>query len=281
MTLTPGLAGTRLATTCRRIHHWLRRGKWALTGRRPLTPEEIRQQVGHIRWYHSIDLGHGIVTPGIDNSKESIRRIGLPQRLDGWTVLDVGAWDGFYSFEAERRGALRVLATDSYCWCAATARQRAEIYRRVRAGDHRAWSTARWSGKAGFDLARRALGSRVESQPIDILDLSPRRVGIFDLVLCLGVLYHMRHPLLALEHVASVTRKLLILETHVDLLDIPRPAMAFYPGSELNNDATNWCGPNPPMVLAMLRDVGFTDVSVFSGPFVSPLSTRMVFHAWR
>jgi len=72
--------------------------------------------------------------------------------------------------------------------------------------------------KAGFELARKALDSKVEDLSIDVLDLSPERIGEFDLVLILGVLYHMRHPLLALERVASVTKDQLVLETHVDFL---------------------------------------------------------------
>jgi tRNA (mo5U34)-methyltransferase len=78
------------------------------------------------------------------------------------------------------------------------------------------------------------------------------------------VLYHLRHPLLALERVASVTGDLLILETEVDLALGGRPAMAFYPGEELREDWTNWWGPNPAAVTAMLRAVGFSEVQVVS-----------------
>jgi tRNA (mo5U34)-methyltransferase len=78
----------------------------------------------------------------------------------------------------------------------------------------------------------------------------------------------MRHPLLALERVASVTNDHLIVETHVDMLNVGRPAMAFYPGNELNNDHTNWCGPNPAMVHALLRSsvsVGCVPSQALSG----------------
>ena len=71
---------------------------------------DLRARADAHRWYHTIDLGGGIVTRGVDNSPERLARLGLPVSLAGKTVLDVGAWDGFFSFEAERRGAARVVA---------------------------------------------------------------------------------------------------------------------------------------------------------------------------
>ena len=197
-------------------------------------------------------------------------RLHLPEDLSGQTVLDVGAWDGSYSFEAERRGARRVLATDSFTW------QRKS-----------------WGSKDGFELARRALDSRVEDLEIDVLDLSPERPGVFDVVLFLGVLYHMKHPMLALERVAAVTGRLLVVETVIDLLYVPRPALAFYPGPELNQDESNWFGPTPSAVEAMLRSVGFRRIErvwpsaarLFAWRAMSlfgPKSIkRAVWHAWK
>jgi tRNA (mo5U34)-methyltransferase len=202
-----------------------------------LSPAEIRQRAGAIRWYQTIDLGGGVVTPGRDNTPARLERIGLPARLDGLTVLDVGAWDGFFSFEAERRGAARVLATDHY-----------------------AWSGAGWGSRQGFDLARTALDSRVEALDIDVQDISPESVGRFDVVLFLGVLYHLKDPLGAIERLAAVAGKLLIVETVVDLANVRRPAMAFYPGSELDGDPTNWWAPNLACLEQMLRHAGFPEV---------------------
>jgi len=198
---------------------------------------DLERAVAAIRWAHRIDLGQGVVTPGEWNTLEILDRLHLPADLSGQTVLDVGCWDGFYSFAAERRGASRVLATDSFTW------QRRS-----------------WGSKDGFDLARRVLNSRVEDLEIDVLDLSPERAGVFDVVLFLGVLYHMKHPMLALERVAAVTRRLLVVETVIDLLYAPRPALAFYPGAELNQDDSNWFGPSPSAVEAMLRAAGFPRV---------------------
>lgn len=206
-----------------------------------MTPD-IRQRAADIKWFHSIELEPGFKTPGRDDTAQRVGVLHLPD-LSGRTVLDVGAWDGFFSFECERRGAARVLATDSY-----------------------AWGGENWSDKRGFELAREALGSSVEDKQIDVLELSPEAVGgTFDVVLCLGVLYHMKHPLLMCERVASVTKDLLILETHVDMTWTRRPAAAFYPSHELQLDPTNWWGPNVPAVIGMLKAAGFRRIEVVTG----------------
>lgn len=151
-------------------------------------------------------------------------------------MLDIGAWDGYFSFAAERRGAARVVAVDSVIW-------------------HNV-------SKEPFEIARKVLGSKVEDVELEVLDISPETVGQFDVVFFLGVLYHMRDPMAALEAVASVTKELLVIETLVDLTYTRRPAAAFYPGSYFDGDHSNWWGPNPSAVLGMVREFGFTDVRV-------------------
>jgi len=224
---------------------------------------DLRARADALRWYHTIDLGNGIVTKGVDDTPYRLARLEFPASFAGKTVLDIGAWDGFFSFEAERRGAARVLATDHYAWHGA------------------GWGTG--AGKAGFELAREARRSKVEDLAIDVMDLSPQRVGgTFDVVMFLGVLYHLPHPLLALERVASVTRDLLILETVVDMVGAGRPALAFYPGKELNNDPTNWFGPNIEAVHAMLNTVGFRQVrTVTPVPSAPYRAARAVSHWMR
>ena len=108
-----------------------------------------RRAASHL-WYHSVPLRYGIVTPGVNATARARSRVGLPERLDGLSVLDVGAWDGCYSFEAARRGAARVVASDSF-----------------------AWHGEGWGTKEGFELCREALDSRVEDADIDIEDLRP------------------------------------------------------------------------------------------------------------
>ncbi|QDV36832.1 class I SAM-dependent methyltransferase [Tautonia plasticadhaerens] len=228
-----------------------------------IAPED---ELATIPWFHRIDLGGGVTTPGIDDTATKLSQIRMPRDLGGKTVLDVGAWDGFFSFEAERRGASRVVALDGGVW------------------------NAPQIGRRGFDYARHALGSKVEDVTLEVLEMGPGNPGVFDVVFFLGVLYHLPHPLTGILHVASCTREMLILETHVDLLDIDRPAVAYYGRDECANDPTNWCGPNGLAVEEMLRTAGFGRVVAFP-PILDvhyPVRGaqpgtfgRMVFHAWK
>lgn len=200
-----------------------------------------------IDWWHQIELPDGYVTPGPDRSAEKLALLHLPD-LKGKTVLDVGALDGYFSFAAERRGASRVVALDTYMW-------------------------QKPGGKDGFEYARRALDSNVESVEVEVLDISPETVGRFDVVFFLGVLYHMRHPLLALERIADVTDELLVMETLVDLTFLRSPAAAFYPWA-LFRDETNWWGPNQAAVMGMLRSVGFERTAAYPAKRVTRARLR-------
>jgi tRNA (mo5U34)-methyltransferase len=213
--------------------------------------QRIQRRIARIKWFHQIDLGHGVTTPGDRKNQLKLAGFHLPQDLSGKTFLDIGAWDGLFSFEAERRGATRVLATDSFVW----------------------QGNVPGMSKEGFLAARELLSSRVEDQEIEPLQISPATVGMWDVVLFAGVLYHMQHPLLALQRAASVTRELLIVETATDLEFMRRPAVAFYPGAELALDSTNWFGPNTKAVLAMLRCCGFRHLNVvYRKPFIRRLA---------
>jgi tRNA (mo5U34)-methyltransferase len=212
-------------------------GRHARPARSPAERERLRQRLAARPWFHTIDLGAGLVTPGCDNSPAKVGYLGLPERLDGLSVLDIGAYDGFFSFECERRGARRVVAADHYCW-----------------------TYGGMATKEGFDTCKAALGSRVEEALVPVEEITPQRVGVFDLVLFLGVLYHAPDMVRYLKLVRAVCRGRVILETEIDAEDYPQPAAVFYPGKSLNNDASNFWGPNQACVEAMLREVGFRKV---------------------
>jgi len=221
-----------------------------------IDPVLVRELVFSRPWFHTIDLGNGIVTPGVDLSQQKLELIGLPEDLSGASVLDVGSFDGFFAFEAERRGAARVVAADDFCWS--------------RPDD------PLLDGR-GFDIARWALGSSVEKVRVSVEELRPETVGgTFDYVLFMGVLYHSQDPLRYLRNVFSVCNSTLIVETHIDALDQGRPMMVFYPNGTLNGDPSNFWGPNPECVKEMLLEVGFRQVDV-----ISHVGTRMTFHALR
>ena len=186
-------------------------------------------------WWHSIDLGGGRVTPGahrLDELRDNYARFGLPADLGGRRVLDLGCWDGFYSFEAERHGAA-VVSVD--CW-----------------------------RPPGYFIARRELGSRAEFEELSVYEVTRERVGAFDIVLFLGVLYHLRHPLLALERVCEVTRDFAVIETHAidNIFPTPHPVMEFYELDELGGQYDNWWGPNGECLVRMARAAGFARAEV-------------------
>ena len=218
-------------------------------------PEEVAQHY----WWHSIDLGNGLVTPG----RKSLRRMAIefantfdPLDLRGRSVLDIGAWNGGFSVEAARRGATRVVALDHYTW-------NARPYR----------------GRETFDLVNRVTGLGLDAVDIDLdaPQLSLAGVGRFDVVLFLGVFYHLVDPIAALREAAASTNEVLIVETLIEGRFNPRPSMMFYPGKERGGDASNWWGPNTACMLELLQLAGFARVETRRGYN----RTRKVFHAFR
>lgn len=216
---------------------------------------ELRESIQAYKWFHSIDFGDGIVTNGystLEFQRQDAETIFRPINIQGANVIDIGAWDGLLSFEAKKRGAARVLATDHYVWGGNPA----------------------FRGRETFELAREALGVEVEAMDIDVPDLSPERVGTFDVVLFLGVFYHLFDPIEGLRRAASLARDVMVVASYVDLGDVDRPAMVFYPGDELAGDPTNWWGPNVPLIKALLKEFGFSRIDYTAKP-------RATFHGWR
>jgi tRNA (mo5U34)-methyltransferase len=216
---------------------------------------EIQRRADDIDWFHSFEIVPGVRTKGYYNPSLQVKRGRFPESFAGKSVIDIGSWDGYCAFEAERRGAARVLATDSWAW-----QGRSPLPHRP--GD----PTPRFGSKRGFDLVHEARNSKVESREIDAMDLAPEAVGTFDVVLFLGVLYHLPHIFLGIQRVASVCDELLILETETDMLLSRRPAVAFYPSGELGGDESNWWAPNLQALTGMLMVAGFKNVEFVWAP---------------
>ena len=130
------------------------------------------------------------------------------------SVLDIGAWDGKYSFLAEKAGASRVVALDHYAWGVDFAARGAYWAECIQNGtlpdqsrDEKDFWQPELPGRRGFELAAAALGSKVEPLVADFQTVDLDEVGHFDVVLYLGVLYHMREPLTCLERVRAVTKE--------------------------------------------------------------------------
>jgi tRNA (mo5U34)-methyltransferase len=208
------------------------------------------EQLQSLGWYHSIELPSGEIIQGfqtVEQLRLRARQFPIPADLTGKRVLDIGAWDGWFTFEMERRGAT-VVAADAV---------RSEKFLR----------------------ARELLGSRAEYVVADVCDLRPAELGHFDIVLFLGVLYHLKHPMLALERVCALATDLVCVESYVsDDGGDPnlKPALEFYETTELCGQFDNWVGPNTPCLTAMCRAAGFVRVHL-----ESVLDNRAHVTCWR
>ncbi len=222
----------------------------------PIPADDIAAAIAALPyWYHRIELPGGIVTPGWAPINRD--QYGIPADLSGARVLDVGAWDGFWTFEALKRGAREVVAIDDFSDYLGALDQRS------RPG----WQT--------FDLCRDALGldhatcRRIE---MSVYDLTEAVLGRFDVVFCFGVLYHLRHPLLALDRLAAICDQEIYIESAI--LDDFSPyrggfgqgypggqmVMEFYPDRQYGNNDTNWWVPSLHCLGHMTRSAGFPEV---------------------
>jgi tRNA (mo5U34)-methyltransferase len=240
-------------------------------------PVELRRRMGELGWYHSIDLGQGVITSGAV-PLDAVNDADMPD-MKGRSVLDVGAWDGANSFRAERLGATRIVALDHYVWGVDLGRRQQywdECSRRGELPDHTQDETRFWNpalpGRRGFDFARAALGSSVESVVADFMTTDLDALGRFEVVLYMGVLYHMREPLTALQRVRQVTTEVAVIETEaVEIRGRSEESLLqFIAGNDLYQDYGNWYVPNQAALHQLCRAAGFSRVLTRRGPPSSP-----------
>jgi tRNA (mo5U34)-methyltransferase len=239
-----------------------------------LSPEERRTGAATLPWFHSIDLGDGVITPG--DAEPPIATELLPS-FAGRRVLDIGAWDGYYSFLAERQGAAKVVALDHYVWGVDFDARGAYWHQCMVDGvlpDQSLDTTRFWRddlpGRRSFEFAAAALDSKVEPVKADIATADLDALGRFDVVLCLGVLYHMKEPFTLLERVRSLTDGggVAVIETeaiHFEQHD-DEALLRFHAGGDLHIDFGNWFVPTIGALHAMCRAAGFSSVRTVIGP---------------
>ncbi len=252
-----------------------------------LVKDEIAAAVQGVPfWFHSIDVGDGVVTPGLQSSeylKARLHELQLPD-LHGKTVLDIGAYDGFYSFEAERRGASRVVSLDHYVWSLdlrehvhywAECKQRGIVPEPYHSTPH--WRPADLPGKRGYDTAHRLRDSRAEVVVADFMTFEPATLGTFDVVLFLGVLYHLENPLGGMRRVFELTGDVAIIETAAVVIPGYEhvPLSEFYESNELNGDVSNWWAPNLRALIGLCRAAGFRRVEPISKPSARRFRARL------
>ena len=214
-------------------------------------------------WYHTIELAPGQVTPGWFDARPVVEKMPWPD-VKGKRCLDVGTYDGFFAFEMEKRGAAEVVATDI------SGHEHWDWPMDVRAqGPERLAEIAGPQKGLGFQIAKEALNSNVEKVEINIYDLTPEKMGTFDVIVCGSLMLHLRDPLRAMWAVRSVCAGHFLSAETIDLLlTIEHPNR---PVSVLNGVGSNlhWTIPNAAGHRQMLRASGFK-VERFSKPYTIP-----------
>jgi tRNA (mo5U34)-methyltransferase len=209
--------------------------------------EEIR---GGPAWYHTIDLGDGLLTPGSYDHRPLLTQYSFPERMNGMRVLDIGASNGFFSFEFERRGADDVVALDLRDWKEHDFPPET-LERLKKQGFAERWQR---NSKIRFELVRDYLGSRVKKVEMTAYEISRNRLGTFDLVFCGSLLMHLTNPLRALLGMKEVTKGKAIVSTGVDLTINQEGSLARFAN---RNDPTLWWIPNVACLGEMLLAAGF------------------------
>lgn len=210
-------------------------------------PEEARRFLADadFLWHQRFELSSGVYTPGVNDIEWVLTAAQLPADLTGQTVLDIGTANGGASFIAERRGAEKVVAVDIY------------------PGE-----------RFGVYALREFLDSRIEFVRASVYELPSLLQERFDVVLFLGVLYHLRHPLLALDSLRSLTRDVVLLETAVADHELgplrASPLVRFYEGDELGSDPSNWFAPSVDALLAWCRSSGLEPELLGAWPEAAP-----------
>ena len=178
-------------------------------------------------WHHRFEIYPGVCTPGTYEPAIVLNLIDLPPDLSGKTVLDVGVSDGFFARELHLRGAA------------------------VTCVDYRAKSAH------GFHVMEKLLGFEFPYHQANVLELDPVKLGTFDYVLFLGVLYHLPDMMAGLVKMRRLCHEAMFLESYTEEFGVEMPLARYFAGATLGEDLTNFWAPNEQCLRAMLHDAGF------------------------
>ncbi|MCP5095325.1 MAG: methyltransferase domain-containing protein [Chloroflexi bacterium] len=217
-----------------------------------MNKKEIQTEADKYQWFHKYEIVPGVMSNGVSDMAARTHYFPIPEDLSGKRVLDIGCADGYFSFLAESRGAT-VVSIDSW-------------------------------PRQGFFVTHRARNSKVEFHHMNVQDIHPDKFGLFDIVLFFGVYYHLKHPILAVERIANVTRGYALIESEITPLiefsntlrgkiakrlaaRLPQlpPGVGvsrFYEQDTLGGDPTNWWVPDMDTFKRTIRGAGFPQVEV-------------------
>ncbi len=217
----------------------------------------------HPLWYHTLDLGSGVVTPGWFDLRPIVNLLPWPD-VRGKRCLDVGTYDGFLAFELEKRGASEVVATDisdhtQWDWPVAMRARGPDVLAQI-AGPEKG---------GGFRIAKEALGSSVERLELSVYDLSPDKIGTFDVVVCGSLMLHLRDPLRALAAIRSVCSDRFMSIEAIDLpLTVAHPRRPVQRIDGVGGQV-HWTLPNVAAHKQMVRASGF-EIERSTGAYSEP-----------
>ncbi len=194
-------------------------------------------------WRHRIDLGDGLYTHGT-TMLNAYDRYGLGKaEIKGKSYLDIGAWDGYYSFKAESFGASRVLATDVW---------------RGDSDNKKRWNTIR-NEDEGIITAKKVLNSNISIQNLSVYDIVKAGIGNFDIVNFTGVIYHLRNPYLALEAISQVCKSFMVFDTTCFRFKNHNDELENIPLSTCRQNGAGWFY-NEACVKEMIINTGFRKI---------------------
>jgi len=200
---------------------------------RLFTVEQLNDKISKIRWFQLIPLGTKVTTTGnyLPHYDKAIFDA-LPKDFTNKSVLDIGTCDGKWAFESEKRNAKRIVAVD-------------------------AWQTSFDQNEKPFRICKEIFNSKAVLYTLDVLDVEKLNEK-FDVILFLGIFYHMMDPFLALQKLFDVCNELVIMEG--EILQSEQPISYCFKSGELNDDVTAVFAFSPSFIETYALRIGFKKV---------------------